>query len=229
VEIPLDYDKHLKGKRIAFTMDYGHLDIEADVVRNTLETLDKLTDLGAVLEEVELPWTSKIQAAYNGHMDALYYAHMAHYLDEHRELMCDYNVWMTEHAMERQKDLSAFYDATIIEGEMYAEFGSLMEKYDVLVSPTIGSNKLGADFNPAHEGYVVNGKTLEYDLGLSCCFIFNMMGRCPSMSVPSGLGDNGVPTGLHIAAKAYDDIAVFEIAAALETVVSLGSPPIDGF
>jgi Asp-tRNA(Asn)/Glu-tRNA(Gln) amidotransferase A subunit family amidase len=229
VEIPLLFDQHLKGKKIAFTMDYGHLDIEPDVVRNTLEALDHLRALGAVVEEVELPWTNKIQAAYNGHMDALFYAHMAHYLKEHRELMCDYNVDMTEQAIERQEDLSAYYNATLLEGEMYAEFGALMEKYDVLVSPTIGSNKLRADFNPTHESYVVNGVTQEYDLGLSCCFIFNMMGRCPSMSVPSGLGENGVPTGLHIAAKAYDDIAVFEIAAALEGNVSLGSPPIDGF
>jgi Asp-tRNA(Asn)/Glu-tRNA(Gln) amidotransferase A subunit family amidase len=229
VEIPKRFDQHLKGKKIAFTMDYGYLDIEADLVRNTLETVDRLRTLGAVVEEVDLAWTSKIQDAYNGHMDALYYAHMAHYMNENREIMCDYNVFMTEAAIERQKDLSAFYNATIVEGEMYAKFGALMETYDVLVSPTVGSNKLRADFNPAHENYVVNGITQESDLGLSCCFIFNMMGRCPSMSVPSGIGDNGVPTGLHIAAKAYDDIAVFEVAAALEGSVSLGSPPMDGF
>jgi Asp-tRNA(Asn)/Glu-tRNA(Gln) amidotransferase A subunit family amidase len=44
-----------------------------------------------------------------------------------------------------------------------------------------------------------------------------MMGRCPAISVPSGIGDNGVPTGLQIAAKAYDDIAVFRVAAAFES------------
>jgi Asp-tRNA(Asn)/Glu-tRNA(Gln) amidotransferase A subunit family amidase len=35
--------------------------------------------------------------------------------------------------------------------------------------------------------------------------------------VPSGIGDNGVPTGLQIATKAYDDIAVFRVAAAFES------------
>ena len=51
---------------------------------------------------------------------------------------------------------------------------------------------------------------------MSTCHIFNMLGRCPAISVPSGIGDNGVPTGLHIISKAYDDIAVFRIAAACE-------------
>jgi Asp-tRNA(Asn)/Glu-tRNA(Gln) amidotransferase A subunit family amidase len=32
-----------------------------------------------------------------------------------------------------------------------------------------------------------------------------------------GIGGNGVPTGLQIAAKAYDDIAVFRVAAAFES------------
>jgi Asp-tRNA(Asn)/Glu-tRNA(Gln) amidotransferase A subunit family amidase len=40
---------------------------------------------------------------------------------------------------------------------------------------------------------------------------------CPAISVPSGIGDNGVPTGLQIAAKAHDDIAVFRVAAAFES------------
>ena len=64
--------------------------------------------------------------------------------------------------------------------------------------------------------FTVNGKVQEFDLGISTCHIFNMMGRCPAISVPSGIADNGVPTGLHIVSKAYDDIAVFRVAAAFE-------------
>jgi amidase len=78
------------------------------------------------------------------------------------------------------------------------------------------TTKLRADFNPAHEDYVVNGKALEWDLEMTTCHHFNMMGRCPAISVPSGIGDNGVPTGLHIAASAYRDTAVFKVAGALE-------------
>jgi Asp-tRNA(Asn)/Glu-tRNA(Gln) amidotransferase A subunit family amidase len=51
------------------------------------------------------------------------------------------------------------------------------------------------------------------------------MGRCPAISVPSGIGDNGVPTGLHIISKAYDDIAVFRVAAAFEKTYEPFRPP----
>lgn len=64
---------------------------------------------------------------------------------------------------------------------------------------------------------MVNGKVLEFDLEISKCHYFNMMGRCPAISVPSGLGVNGVPTGLHIASRACDDQAVFRVASALES------------
>ena len=74
-------------------------------------------------------------------------------------------------------------------------------------------NKLGISGTP---GYVINGKVQDFDLKMSTCHIFNMMGRCPAISVPSGIGDNGVPTGLHIVSKAYYDIAVFRVASAFE-------------
>jgi Asp-tRNA(Asn)/Glu-tRNA(Gln) amidotransferase A subunit family amidase len=36
------------------------------------------------------------------------------------------------------------------------------------------------------------------------------------MSVPSGFARNGVPTGLSIVGRSYDDVSVFRAAAAFE-------------
>jgi Asp-tRNA(Asn)/Glu-tRNA(Gln) amidotransferase A subunit family amidase len=46
--------------------------------------------------------------------------------------------------------------------------------------------------------------------------VFNIMSRCPVLAVPSGFGDNGVPTGIQIAARTYDDLTAFRVGAALE-------------
>ncbi len=40
--------------------------------------------------------------------------------------------------------------------------------------------------------------------------------RCPVLSVPSGLSRDGVPTGLPVVGKTYDDVAAFRVAAAHE-------------
>lgn len=36
------------------------------------------------------------------------------------------------------------------------------------------------------------------------------------LSVPSGIADNGVPTGVQIVGRTYDDVTVFALGAALE-------------
>jgi Asp-tRNA(Asn)/Glu-tRNA(Gln) amidotransferase A subunit family amidase len=45
---------------------------------------------------------------------------------------------------------------------------------------------------------------------------FNICSRCPVMSVPSGRAHTGVPTGVQIVGRTYDDVSVFRAAAALE-------------
>jgi aspartyl-tRNA(Asn)/glutamyl-tRNA(Gln) amidotransferase subunit A len=45
---------------------------------------------------------------------------------------------------------------------------------------------------------------------------FNIASRCPVISVPSGRSRDGVPTGLSIVGKTYDDVTAFRVAAAHE-------------
>lgn len=216
VDIPLDFSSDLKGTRIAYTLDFGYFDIEDDVARNTLDAVDRLRALGAEVVEVDMDFPAGIERAYYGHMDPLFFAMIEGEVKSHRDLLCDYNVEMAESAMQRLEDKGAFYAAAEIESTMYARFGTLMTDYDVLICPTVLTTGLKAGFNPASEHYVVSGKVQEFDLGISTCHLFNMMGRCPAISVPSGIGDNGVPTGLQVVTRAYDDAEVFRVAAAFE-------------
>ena len=220
VDIPLVFDADLRGRRIAYSMDFGHLDVEDDVVKNTLDALDRLRSLGAEVEEVELNWTFDVERAYNGHMDPLFFAAIASEFENNRDLLCDYNIHLAQQAIARRKDPFSFYKAVCTEAKMYADFATVMQRFDGFACPTTTTTTQKADFNPATDEYVVAGKVQEFDLAISTCHYFNMMGRCPSISVPSGLGENGVPTGLQIASTAYDDVAVFRIAAALESTWS---------
>lgn len=217
VEIPIQFAGDLKGMRIAFTLDFNYLDIEDDIARNTRDAIARLSSLGANVVEVEPDFPSGIERAYYGHMDPLFFASIAAHVGEQGDLMCDYNVRMAEEAIKRLENRDAFYKAACVESQMYARFGALMQEFDALVCPTVLTNRMAADFNPATDDYVVDGNVQAYDLGISTCHLFNMMGRCPAISVPSGIGDNGVPTGLQIVSKAYDDIAVFRVAAAFES------------
>jgi amidase len=63
----------------------------------------------------------------------------------------------------------------------------------------------------------VNGKILKIsEEHWSATFPFNMLSRCPVLSMPNGLATNGVPTGIQFVARTYDDQRVFSAALAYE-------------
>jgi Asp-tRNA(Asn)/Glu-tRNA(Gln) amidotransferase A subunit family amidase len=43
-----------------------------------------------------------------------------------------------------------------------------------------------------------------------------MFRTCPVVTVPSGIAENGVPTGLQVVGRTFDDPTVMRIAAAVE-------------
>ena len=62
----------------------------------------------------------------------------------------------------------------------------------------------------------VNGQPSAHWLDVMMTLPFNIASRCPVLSIPSGLSRDGVPTGLSVVAKTYDDVAAFRVAAAHE-------------
>ena len=45
---------------------------------------------------------------------------------------------------------------------------------------------------------------------------FNMLSRCPVLNVSTGFAGNGMPTGMQIVGRTYDDISVFQVGANYE-------------
>ena len=62
----------------------------------------------------------------------------------------------------------------------------------------------------------MNGQPREDWLDVLMTLPFNIASRCPVLSIPSGRSRDGVPTGLSVVGKTYDDVTVFRIAAAHE-------------
>ena len=64
--------------------------------------------------------------------------------------------------------------------------------------------------------------------GFDMTAIFNFVSQCPALSVPSGFTADGLPTGLQIVGRRFDDSTVLRIGAALESLLSWNGrrPPI---
>ena len=64
----------------------------------------------------------------------------------------------------------------------------------------------------------MGGRDVEYYFEAIMTPVFNVLSRCPVLNVPSGIADNGVPTGIQIVGRTYDDVTPFRVGAALEQV-----------
>jgi Asp-tRNA(Asn)/Glu-tRNA(Gln) amidotransferase A subunit family amidase len=96
------------------------------------------------------------------------------------------------------------------------ELVSAVIKRAEAVEPVINAfPALTAEYDPG-QPVEVNGRTSADWMDVLMTLPFNIASRCPVMSVPSGLSHDGVPTGLSIVGKTYDDVTVFRIAAAHE-------------
>ncbi len=205
----------IKGWRIALSLNPAGYDIEPDVTRNTLAAADLFRAAGAIVEEVDLGWKrADIARAAHAHFGTIFAPSIAVYAKKHRRLMNDYVLAFAELAKTTGK--GDFLEGLVIETQMYKSLGALLQKYRVLLCPT-----LPLPATVAGESYVkrqlrINGKPqggIENWLMTIC---FNILSRCPVISMPSGLAANGVPTGLSIVGRTYDDVSVFRAAAALE-------------
>jgi Asp-tRNA(Asn)/Glu-tRNA(Gln) amidotransferase A subunit family amidase len=92
----------------------------------------------------------------------------------------------------------------------------MIERHEVFVCPTTGVPAVAADQDPCAPDFRINGVGVDADYGWCLTVPFNMLSRCPVLAVPSGRAANGVPTGIQIVGRTYDDARVFQAAAALE-------------
>lgn len=215
LRIPTDL-KPIKDWKIAYSIDLGYAEVDDDVRNNTLATLNAFRDMGATVEEVDLGWTWGILSAAMGHLSHLMGNLLAEHLPRHRHEMTNYVRVFAEQG--RASNVQDFLTATQVEGEMYAQFGPLLQKYNVFICPTNAVAAVKADHDPGVDKIEINGIAVDPMLGWCLTYPFNMLSRCPVLAVPSGNAKNNVPTGIQIVGKTFDDVSVFRAACALEKV-----------
>lgn len=57
---------------------------------------------------------------------------------------------------------------------------------------------------------------MDPEFGYSTTHQSNILSDCPVLSVPSGFADNGVPTGIQIVGRPFDDVTVYRAGFAFE-------------
>jgi amidase len=209
-----DGGESLAGWRVAYSMDLGYVRVDPEVAANAAAVLDALRDLGCAVEPVELGWTDRVRAAYEVHHAAADAAALADLLPTQGERLTDY----ARHEIERGLRASArdLFAAHRTRAEMYETLGPVLARCDLFVCPTTALPAVPAEHSPLATDLRVAGEPVPGALGWVLTYPFNMLGPLPVLAVPSGRSRSGVPTGVQLVARPYDDGRVFRAAFALE-------------
>jgi aspartyl-tRNA(Asn)/glutamyl-tRNA(Gln) amidotransferase subunit A len=204
--------------RIAISTDLGAWDVDGEIRSNTLAVGASLEEAGAVVEEVAIPWTiEEVMATSRRHFGAIFGAQIAEAAATFGDLLCDYSLAWAQEAVAVAEEPGAFLRGLEGEQRMWEPIGRLFETFDAVIGPTwavpgipAGDSVLGTLF----EG----GGPNDRQFSMMMTTPFNVLSPCPVLAAPSGFTSNGVPTGVQIAGRTYDDVSMFRIGAALERV-----------
>jgi aspartyl-tRNA(Asn)/glutamyl-tRNA(Gln) amidotransferase subunit A len=232
VEVP-DYARALergaRGLRLGVPREYFPDGLDAEVASAVRAALDLAKDLGASVMDVSLPHTeyaiptyyilATAEASSNlARYDGVRYGHRAREVRDLQDLYLRTRSEGFGAEVKRRIMLgtyvlsSGYYDAYYLKGQkvrtlIRRDFDAAFEKVDLLITPTTPT----AAFTL--------GEKVDDPLAMYLSDIFTVtvnLAGLPGLSLPCGLTRAGLPIGLQILGRRFDEAGVLSLGATLE-------------
>ena len=216
LEIPADLEG-VEGLRVGVSVDLGGWDVAPEVAEQTRAAAAALEAAGARVDEVEIGWSiEQIMATSRRHYAAIFGAQIAEVAEAYPDDVNDYLHAWAEEARAGLAEPGGFLAGLEGEQVIWEPVGELFETYDALVCPTWAVTGIAAGDSILGTLFAGGGPNDRQFM----CFLsvpFNILAPCPVLAVPSGIAaSNGVPTGIQIVGRTFDDVTCFRLGAALE-------------
>ncbi|MGA5066399.1 amidase family protein [Streptomyces exfoliatus] len=193
----------------------GAYDVHPEIEANTRAVARALTEAGAVVEEIELPWTrDDLLISLAAHFSTVFGAVVSEIEAKHRDRMSAYAVAFAD-TMAAVRRQVTYLDGLRVETRLQRDLGEAMAPFDAPICLTTAVPGLPAGDDLLGR-LVVNGEDHGEPLWAAMTVPFDINNRCPVLNVPSGRSSGGLPTGLQIVGHTYDGPTVFRIGKAVE-------------
>jgi aspartyl-tRNA(Asn)/glutamyl-tRNA(Gln) amidotransferase subunit A len=205
--------KGVAGLKIAFSPRLGYVDVDPEIAGLVKKAVKVLEDLGAMVEQVDPGFTDPancFRVLWWSGVRAL----VAKMPEEKRALL---DPGLADvYAQSLSITPEEYFDAMRERGILGSQMRVFMERYDLLVTPTLPIPAFEAGkLSPVDE---VNGKWVNWT---PFSYPFNLTQQ-PAASVPCGFTKAGLPAGLHIVGKMFDDRTVLRASQAYEGATAWG-------
>lgn len=201
----------LKGMRAAWCPGFAGLLVDAAVMEQCAAAVKQYQQAGLLVDEVK-PDLPDITAAFNTLFQGLFGAQLVDALSTWRERMDPGLVEMVEAG----RNLTA-YDLTKA-GMARSAYWDVLRKtfqtHDFLLTPVVGTLPFPLGRDASGE---IAGAPSRFPQWLGFLYPFNLSGQ-PAASIPCGWTQSGLPVGLQIVGRRFQDSAVLRVAAAFEQI-----------
>jgi Asp-tRNA(Asn)/Glu-tRNA(Gln) amidotransferase A subunit family amidase len=206
----------VKGCKIALSMNLGFYEIDREVESAVRDGARALSEVGCDVSEIELGWTNEVADAINVYVEYLVHASSAHLLPEWEEELTPHIKALIARGAKLKASTVAYFTSVRI--AMYQSIQPVLQQYDLLICPTLAAPGVLAEHNNMDPNFTINGKPVGAYLEWGLTYPFNMLGYLPVASVPCGFTREGIPIGMQIVARPFDDLSVFRAAATFERI-----------
>ncbi|MBB3732242.1 amidase [Nonomuraea dietziae] len=207
-----DLEAPVRGLRVAFSPDLGGLPVDHETAAVTASAAKVFERLGAHVEQVDLD-LSDADDAFRIYR-AWYYALS---FGELNGLGAN-TAWNVEQGrLVTGADLAR---AEKLRSGLYQRMAAFFDTYDVLVAPVSQVPPF-----PVEQPYVdeINGVKLpDYLTWMRSAYWISVL-HAPAASVPAGFTSTGLPVGVQIVGRPFDDAGVLRVAHAFEQATGHGT------
>jgi len=204
---------NIKGLRVAWSSDLGYAAVESQVLEKTSVAVGIFETLGCKLE-MATPDIDNPGRVFNIIWGMSYATAYADQLEEWGNQMDPRLVTLIEQSKDR---LATEYAQAALEREqLYHRLLPFFERYDLLLTPATAVTAFDVNkFELTEIGEAQSSSWIDWT---PFTYPFNCTGQ-PAASVPCGWTDDGLPVGLQIVGRRFDDTTVLKAAAAFESAL----------
>lgn len=211
---PIDYAANLaadmKGKRIAFSPDLGHARVHPEVAGLVALAVKAFEEMGATVELVTPAWGPQGTELMTFFWPTVFAGYSRFFADW--EAKMDPGLVAAIKSVQDIK-LPEFMNMRSRRFSYCQSIHEFFEGWDFLLTPTVAVPAFGAE-EMAPADWVTGDGVLAGWAPFS--YPFNWSGN-PAASVPCGFTSEGLPVGLQIVGRRFDDLGVLQASAAFET------------
>lgn len=203
-------DGGIAGLRVAWSADLGYAAVNPEVRRIAEAAARSFADLGCHIEEAHPGFTDPLQA-----IEVLFHGIIAgrntHLTPAERALM-DPELAATIARLEHIT-IGTWAEAQAEREQVWQASRRFFATYDLLLTPTVATPPFGLNtFGPLE----IDGTPVASWQWTAFTYPWNLTGQ-PAASIPCGFTADGLPVGLQIVGRRYDEATVLRASAAFES------------